>query len=146
MASKKTAPAKTPRCDTYDMWVRKGILQDVLDTVSGLTANGFTKAMVAKSLEISEQTLKNLASKHSDLDDALRKGSAAIYAESTNFLLKVMRGEIEADVSTRVAIAQRFEAYKRQEFEALLEQKDGDSSGNNNFSFSLTIDGVDISK
>ena len=146
MASKKTAPAKTPRCDTYDMWVRKGILQDVLDTVSGLTANGFTKAMVAKSLEISEQTLKNLASKHSDLDDALRKGSAAIYAESTNFLLKVMRGEIEADISTRVAIAQRFEAYKRQEFEALLEQKDGDSSGNNNFSFSLTIDGVDISK
>ena len=146
MASKKTAPAKTPRCDTYDIWVRKGILQDVLDTVSGLTANGFTKAMVAKSLEISEQTLKNLASKHSDLDDALRKGSAAIYAESTNFLLKVMRGEIEADVSTRVAIAQRFEAYKRQEFEALLQQKDGDSSGNNNFSFSLTIDGVDISK
>lgn len=146
MASKKTAPAKTPRCDTYDMWVRKGILQDVLDTVSGLTANGFTKSMVAKSLEISEQTLKNLASKHSDLDDALRKGSAAIYAESTNFLLKVMRGEIEADVSTRVAIAQRFEAYKRQEFEALLEQKDGDSSGNNTFSFSLTIDGVDISK
>ena len=146
MASKKTAPAKTPRCDTYEIWSRKGILSEILETIEGLSAAGMPKHAIASELGITEQTLKNLASKHSDLDDALRKGSAAIYAESTNFLLKVMRGEIEADVSTRVAIAQRFEAYKRQEFEALLSQKDGDSSGNNNFSFSLTIDGVDISK
>ena len=112
----------------YEIWCDNGQKEEILDLVHNLSLMGVPKKHIARELNISEDTLLAWCNKYPELKEAIRRGSAYLYADSAKILIEMMRDN-SLDASLRASIASKFLSYERQKWDAVLQKEaDGDSS------------------
>jgi hypothetical protein len=111
----------------YEIWCDNGQRDEILDLVRGLASMGIPKKHIASELGISEDTLLAWCNKYPELKEAIRRGSAYLYADSANLLIEMMHDDT-IDVNLRASIASKFLSYERQKWDAVLQRESGDSN------------------
>ena len=109
----------------YDIWCDEGLKDDILDLLRGLASQGINRNLIAKELGISEDTLSAWCNKYPEVKEALRKGSAYLYADSANILIDMMHDK-SLSPELRASIASKFLSYEKQRWDAIL-QKESES-------------------
>ena len=121
---------KRPRATKYDQWEAEGVKDDMLDLMRGLASMGISRKIIAKECGITEATLIDYCRKYPDVKESLRRGSAHLFSETSNFLLDVMRNET-VDINIRLGIASKMWSYERQRWDAIVENEEGAANGGN---------------
>lgn len=109
----------------YDIWCDEGLKDDILELLRGLSSQGIRRDLIAREIGVSEDTLSAWCNKYPEVKEALRKGSAYLYADSANILIDMMHDK-SLSPELRASIASKFLSYEKQRWDAIL-QKESES-------------------
>lgn len=66
------------KLDTYQMWVKTGVLKSKLDYIKAASATFYTQKEMCRDLGITEQTFTQLKNKHKEIQQAISEGEALL--------------------------------------------------------------------
>ncbi|MCL2015534.1 MAG: hypothetical protein FWG68_04730 [Defluviitaleaceae bacterium] len=95
--SKAKPPTTKKSRDTVQKWQENNELEDKIAIIQSLSMQGLSIVEIAKTLGISEKTLRTMRDKHLSIFTALKKGRETVVATLQNALLnRVKEGDTTA--------------------------------------------------